>query len=59
MCLTAVLVPAALALFVYALVLLVHGLRHRRREKLVFAAGIFAFLLAGSTVLMEFITRPL
>ena len=45
--------------FVYAVVLLVQGLRQRRRVKLISAAGLFAILLAGSAVLMEFITRPL
>ncbi len=59
MCLTAFLIPAALALFIFAAVLLVQGLRQRRRGKLFSAVGIFAILLAGSAVLMEFITRPL
>ena len=59
MCLTAFLIPAALALLAAAIFLLVRGLRQRRVGNLVFAAGIFAFLLAGGAVMMEFITRPL
>lgn len=59
MSLTMFLIPLALAALVYAAVLLVQGLRQRRREKLFSAAGLFAILLAGSAVLMEFITRPL
>ncbi len=57
--LTVFLAPVVLAALVYAAVLLVQGLRQNRREKLFSAAGLFAILLAGSAVLMEFITRPL
>ena len=57
--LTIFLLPAAALLLVLALVLLVQGLRQKRTGKLLSAAGIFAVLLAGSAVMMEFITRPL
>lgn len=57
--LTVFLIPLALAALMYAAVLLAQGLRQRRREKLLSAACLFAILLAGSAVLMEFSTRPL
>ncbi len=57
--LSAVLIPAALALLAAAAVLLLHGLRQKHTGKLFLAAGILACLLAGGAVMMEFITRPL
>lgn len=59
MSLTMFLIPAGLALLACAAVLLVQGLRQKRGGKILSAAGVLAVLLAGSAVLMEFITRPL
>ena len=57
--LTMILIPAALALALWGGAMAVSGLRHGNRLKLLSAAGAFALLGAGMTVLMEFITRPL
>ena len=57
--LTMILIPAALALALWGGAMAVSGLRKGNRLKLLSAAGAFALLGAGMTVLMEFITRPL
>ena len=57
--LTVFLIPAGLALFLLAMVLLVQGARQNHRGKLFSSVGILAILTAGCVVLMEFITRPL
>ncbi len=59
MCLTALLIPAGLALLILAAVLLVQGARQNHRGKLFSSVGILAILVAGCAVMMEFITRPL
>lgn len=57
--LTVFLIPAGLALFLLAAVLLVQGARQNHRGKLFSSVGILAILAAGRAVMMEFITRPL
>ena len=57
--LTMFLLPAALALALWGGVMAVSGLRQGNKRKLLSAAGAFAVLAVGMTVLMEFITRPL
>ena len=57
--LTMILIPAALALALWGGAMAVSGLRQGNRLKLLSAAGAFALLGAGMTVMMEFITRPL
>lgn len=59
MCLTAFVLPAGLALFILAAVLLVQGARQNHRGKLFSSVGILAILVIGCAVMMEFITRPL
>lgn len=57
--LTMILIPAALTLALWGGVMAVGGFRQRNKWKIFSAAGAFALLAAGGTVLMEFITRPL
>lgn len=59
MSLMMVLVPAALTLLVWGGVMAVSGLRRKSKLRLCSAAGAFALLAAGASVMMEFITRPL
>jgi len=59
MSLMKILIPAGLALLAWGAVMAVSGLRQNNRLKLFSAAGAFALLAAGASVLMEFITRPL
>ncbi len=59
MSLMMILIPAGLALLAWGAVMAVSGLRQNNRLKLFSAAGAFALLAAGASVLMEFITRPL
>lgn len=59
MSLTMILLPAALALALWGGAMAVSGFRQRNRLKVFSAAGVFALLGVGMTVLMEFITRPL
>lgn len=59
MSLTKILIPAALVLLVWGGTMAVSGIRQRNKLKLFSAAGAFAVLAAGASVLMEFITRPL
>lgn len=54
-----VLFPAALVLLVWGGVMAVSGVRQRSKLRLCSAAGAFALLAVGASVLMEFITRPL
>ena len=56
---TMILFPAALALALWGGVMAVSGFRQGNKLKLVSAAGAFALLGMGGTLLMEFITRPL
>lgn len=53
------LLPAGLVLLIWAVVMAVSGLRQRSKLRLCSAAGAFAVLAVGASVLMEFITRPL
>lgn len=57
--LTAVLLPAALALALWGGAMAVSGLRQGNRLKLFSAAFSFTVLAAGAAVMMAFITRPL
>lgn len=57
--LTVFLIPAGLALFLLAAVLLVQGARQNHRGKMFSSVGILAILVIGCAVMMEFITRPL
>lgn len=57
--LTVFLIPAGLALFLLAAVLLVQGARENHRGKMFSSVGILAILVIGCAVMMEFITRPL
>lgn len=57
--LTTLLIPAGLVLLVWGVVMAVSGLRQRSRLRLCSAAGAFAMLAVGASVLMEFITWPL
>ena len=59
MSLTKILLPAALALALWGGAMAVSGFRQGNKLKLLSAAGAFALLTVGGTVLMEFITRPL
>ena len=59
MSLTKILIPAALMLALWGGVMAVSGFRQGNKLKLFSAAGAFALLGVGMTVLMEFITRPL
>lgn len=59
MSLTMILFPAALALALWGGAMAVSGLRQGNKLKIFSAAGAFALLAVGGTVLMEFITRPL
>lgn len=59
MCMTGFLIPAGLAPFLLAVVLLVQGARQNHRGKLFSSVGILAILVIGCAVMMEFITRPL
>lgn len=59
MSLTMILFPAALALTLWGGVMAVSGLRQGNKLKIFSAAGAFALLGVGISVLMEFITRPL
>ena len=59
MCLTKILLPAALVLALWGGVMAVSGFRQGNKLKLLSAAGAFTLLTVGGTVLMEFITRPL
>ena len=59
MTMTMFLIPAALALALWGGVMAVSGFRQGNKLKLLSAAGAFALLTVGGTVLMEFITRPL
>lgn len=57
--LTAVLLPAALALALWGGAMAVSGLRQGNKLKLFSAAFSFALLAAGAAVMMAFIIRPL
>lgn len=57
--LTMLLFPAALALALWGGVMAVSGFRQGNKLKIFSAAGAFAVLAAGASVMMEFITRPL
>jgi hypothetical protein len=59
MSLTKILIPAALMLALWGGAMAVSGFRQGNKLKLFSAAGAFALLGVGMTVLMEFITRPL
>lgn len=59
MSLTKILIPAALALALWGVVMAASGFRQRNRLKIFSAVGAFAVLAAGASVMMEFITRPL
>ena len=59
MSLTMILFPAALALALWGGAMAVSGCRQGNKLKIFSAVGVFALLVAGGTVLMEFITRPL
>lgn len=59
MCLTKILLPAALVLALWGGVMAVSGFRQGNKLKLLSAVGAFTLLTVGGTVLMEFITRPL
>ena len=58
MALTMLLFPAALVLLVWGAVMAVSGFQERNMLRLFSAAGAFALLAAGATVMMEFLTRP-
>lgn len=53
------LIPAALVLLIWGGAMAVSGVKKKSRLRLCSAAGVFALLAAGASVLMEFITRPL
>lgn len=59
MSLTMILLPAALALALWGGASAASGLRQGNKLKIFSAAGAFAVLAAGASVLMAFITRPL